>query len=618
MTLSTSQLFQPAPSGVGPFGNVPMAPPAGSWLAIMLNVATQVQLPTTAWQSGQPERTIFAVEAVLFATSDANISLMAQGGFLLPAATGTVTSTATDGTTTTVPVTPDPSNAAQNPTGAPGWLDLLGVNVYGTTRLAASYATGPLAIAKVTAGSVGPFSAGGYHVASVAGPTFHNTSSLTIPSSIIAGTGGVVTGVAPGLTSTIVTTQSAHGLVAGDSVYLVIPTTAGITGLVGVFALVTSATTTTFAISLGSSGTYVSGGTVYKCTVATMVADLAGSQSSAAPGQVSITVTQNAGVFVGNPIAWSGANFESNLRYVDRCLLSLASRSPNGPSQAYTYFAESADQILGGTTPEGLQLRTVLGLPAYTLTNGPVRATTHVTPATGVVSVVLASTSPIATTLVAAVTPGVSQLPISSITNTNPAIVTCAGPTSLAPGQSMTVTIIGVLGMSGVLGSFVATYTGANAFSIPVDTTSSGTYTGGGNIEGGDLGQIDALIQRVCVPDNTTAFTQSAVALPIQVTATVVVPQAYVAAYRLAVAAQLQAQIASYDIGGNAPTFAVAYDDIVGALEEAGVQALGQASVVRQVQSLSINGLGVDVGVPFPSPFYVAVLVTPAITVVGV
>lgn len=616
--LTVSELFQPAPSGVGPFGNVPPNPPAGSWLAKMLTVAEQVQLPTTSWQSGAPERTIFAIEAVQFAASDSNISIMAQGGFLLPAATGSVTFTTTDGTMVTVPVTPDPSNVAQNPDSSLGWLDLLGVNVYDTERVPASYATGPLAIAKVTAGSLGPFAPGGYHVANVRGPTYKNTASLTIPSSIIGGTGGVITGVGSGLTSTLITTQSAHGLAAGDVVYLVVPTTAGISGLVGVFALVTAVTSTTFSCSVGSSGTYTSGGMVYKATVATMIADLAGSGSSAAPGQVAIGVTQFAGVFVSNVVAWAGANWESNLAYVDRCLLSLASRSPNGPAAAFTYFAESAYNILGGLTPRALALRTALALDAYTLTNGPVHATAFVTPRTGVVNVVVASTSPMSTTLGEAVTPGVSQLPISGISNANPAVVTCTGPTSLAPGESMTVTIAGAEGIAGVNGTFIATYTAADAFSIPVDTTSAGTYTGGGTVEGGDLGQIDRLIQRACTPDNMTAVTTSAVALPIAVVATVVVPQAYVATYQLAVLSQLAAQISSYAIGGNAPTFEVGYNEIVGALEEAGVQALGQASIVREVQSLSLNGGGVGDGVAFPSPFYEAIFVTPTITVLGV
>jgi hypothetical protein len=605
IALSVSDLFQPAPSGVGPFGNVPMVPPSGTWLAQMLNVATQVQLPTTSWQSGAPERTIFAVEAVLFSLSDVNVSVMAQGSFLQSAAFGSVTYTAIDGTTVTIPVTPDPSNAAQNPTGAPGWLDLRAQSDFATLRLAASFATGPLAIAKVTAGSVGPFQPGTYHVSSALGPTYTNSDSLTIPSSIIGGGGGVIASVSPGLSSTIIQTGAPHGRAAGDSVYIVIPTTSGINGLAGVFALVTSATSTTFQISLGSSGIYAGPGNVYACTVATMKADVSGTGSSAGPGQVNTPVTQNVGVFVSNVVGWSGANPESNASLLDRCVLSLASRSPNGPSQAYTYFAESAVQLLAAADPP------------YVLTNGPVSAEAFSTPATGVVNVVVASASPLATTLGANVTPGVSQLAIASISNASPAIVTCVAPTTLVPGQSMTVTITGSLGIGGVNGTFTGTYTAADAFSIPVDTTLTGTYTGGGSVEGGDLGQIDRLIQASVVPDNTTAATSSAVALPIVVHATVIVPQANVASYQLAVLLQLQTQIRSYAIGGNAPDFEVAYNDIVGALEEAGVQVLGQASIVRQVQSLSLNGGGAGVGVSFPSPFYQAILVTPVISVVG-
>jgi hypothetical protein len=182
----------------------------------------------------------------------------------------------------------------------------------------------------------------------------------------------------------------------------------------------------------------------------------------------------------------------------------------------------------------------------------------------------------------------------------------------------MTATISGILGMVGVNGTFVATYVSAGSFSIPVDTTAAGAYAGGGSIEGGDLGQIDALIQANVVPDDTTAVTVSALALPIGIIATVVVPQAYVAAYSLAVNAQLQAQIKSYAIGGNAPDYEVAYDDIVGALQEAGVLVLGQASYVRQVQSLSINGQAPGVGVAFPGSLYQAILTPPTISVLGV
>jgi hypothetical protein len=143
-----------------------------------------------------------------------------------------------------------------------------------------------------------------------------------------------------------------------------------------------------------------------------------------------------------------------------------------------------------------------------------------------------------------------------------------------------------------VNGTTIGTYVSADSFSIPVDTTGSGTYTGGGQVDGGDLGAIDGLLQSNVTPDNTTCLTVSARALPISISASVSVPQAYVAAYTIAVQVQLAAQIASYPIGGNAqssPAYSVPWDDILGALDEAGVLALGQASYVRSVGSLVLT-----------------------------
>ena len=610
-SLTVSDLFTPELSGVGPYGTIPSSPASSTWLGRMLTIATTVQLPTTSWQSGAPERTILAIEAVSFAESDVNVSLMAQGAFLQSSATGSVTSTSLNGTTTTTPVTPDPSNASQNPTGALGWEDLLTQSTYDVYRLSATYASGPLALVNLKGSGVGPYLSGSYHVANAStGATYQNPSSLTIPSSVIAGTGGVVTAITPGLTSSILTTQSAHGLTAGEVAYILVPTSAGVSGLAGVFGTVTAVTSNAFSVSVGSSGTYTSGGNVYLCTVVTMQADVIGTAGNAAPGTVTTAITQNAGVFCSNVTAWSGANWESNVALMNRTLLSLASRSPNGPSQAYVYFAETAGQLLAAETPP------------YVLTNGPVTANASGNPQTGIETLCVASSSPISSVLGAAVTPGCAQNLVSGVSNANPCVVRCVSPTSLSAGQSMTVTISGVLGVSGVDGTFLGTYIDAYSFSIPVNTISAGTYTGGGSVEGGDLGQIDALIQANVTPDNTTSITVSALALPITVVATVVVPVAYVAAYRLAVPTQLEAQIASYSIGGSSassPAYSVPWDDILSALEEAGVVALGQASYVKGVQSLSVNGLTASgTGVSFPSSQYQAVLITPTITVLGV
>jgi len=387
-----------------------------------------------------------------------------------------------------------------------------------------------------------------------------------------------------------------------------------------VFAAVIATTTTTFTIGVITSGSLSASapsplGTVYTTTQATMSADAAGTGESAAPNTVTIAVTQNTGIFVSNVNGWSGNNWESNAALAARTALSLAAVSPNGPSQAYVYVAETAQQILAQqVAPWNSPPYTAS--PPYTLTNGPVLANEYSNPQTGAVTTVVASTTPASTTLGQPVTPGCAQNPVTGVSNANPCVISCTNPTGIAAGGTMSVEISGVLGVAGVNGNFTGTYVGANSFSIPVNTTAAGTYAGGGQVEGGDLGAIDNLLQTLVVPDSVTAVTQSAVAMPVVVQATVVVPQAYVAAYKIAVQAQLSAQLATYAIGGSSvqsPAFTVPLDDIIGALEEAGVIVLGQASYVRAIQSLSISCgaqtvTAADSGLSFPGPTYQAVL----------
>ena len=624
VSITAAQLFQPAPSGVGPYGALPLVPPAGTWLAIELQVAAIVQLPTTAWQPGGPERTILAIEAVSFAQSDANISTFAQGAFLSTAASGTVTYVAPDGTEITVYVTPDPSNAAQNPTGALGWLDVLTQNVYNTYRLQAQYAQGPLAVANVGAATP-TYAVGQYHAKnSLTGATYANPSAIALPPSAIGGGGGTISAVAPGLAFTIFGTVAPHGLAVGSVVYVVLPPVTGIlcfpngTAPGSGFAVVTAVTSTTFQAQMQSSGTWTAGGTVYACSIVDMIADVAGIGSNAGPAQVTTAITQNANVYVSNALPWAGSNWESNAALASRAQLALGAASPNGPSQAYQYFAETAAQILAGQDPA---FPLPPGQPPYLMTNGPVTATVFAPVATGIVNVLVASATPASAVYSANVTPGCAQNEITGVSNANPCVISCAGATGQVVGVPQTVIISGVLGTLGVVGTWTATYVSPTAFSIPVDTTLTGAYLGGGQVEGGDLGEIDALIQSMCVPDGDVAITVSAVALPITITATVAVPLAQVAAYQLAAPLQVAAQIASYAVGGNAPEFAVAFDDIVGALEEAGVTALGQASYVRGVTSLSITGGGAPVvngGVPFPNQQYQAILASFSLSVVGV
>ncbi len=601
--LTISELFTPVPSGVSVDPTVPI--PDGTWLAGEIATAQILGLETTAWQPGGPERTIFAINAVSLAGEDAIISLQAQGRFLDFDASGTVTTTLLNGQTATVPVTPDPSIPSQNPTGAPGWLDALGQNQYDVTRLAATYATGPLAIVN-TSGTTKTYSAQQYHTGNATtGATYSNPSALSVPPSAIAGTGGTIIGISVGVSPTI-TTNTAHGLAIGDVVYFL--NVVGVTGINGKFAYVTAVPgpTTIIAGPLSTGGVWTSGGTIYKCTVQNMAADIVGPTSNASVGQVTNTITQNVGVLTSNLVSWSAANWESNAKYAARCRLKLAAVSPNGPSQAYEYFALTAAAILGAQ------------VPPVVLTNGPIaKAIAFSNPQTEVTYIYVASSSPASSVLAQAVTQGCAQLLVTAATNATPIQITSASAHGLSTGNS--VIIDGVLGNTAANGGFTVTVTGANTFTLD-GSVGSGTYTGGGSIDGGDLGQVDNVIQDRVVPDNDIAITQSALAFPVSLLATVVVPQAYLATFQAAGAAAFQALLESFPIGGNVPPGGsagiVPWSAVEGALFDAGVIVPGATSYVRQVTGLLINGSGSDLA--YPAPNYVAIEGSVTLNVVGV
>lgn len=603
MSLTIDQLFTPATSGVGPNPNT--VPAQGTWLATLLSSAAIVGLPTTSWQPGSPERTILAMTAVSFAQQDFIISMMAQGGFLDFAADGTVSVTALNGVTTVYPVTPDPSNPAQNPAGAPGWLDALGTSFYDVTRLQATYASGPLAVANTT-GSTLNYVAGNYHVANtVTFATYTNTQDIAIPTSSI-GTGGIITGVVPGTTTTV-NTSTSHGLAVNQTVYF--SGVVGITGINGQFATVaTVGSSNQFTVALNTSGTWTSGGTVYLCTVIEVQADVIGISSNAAAGQITTAVTASTGVFVDNLTSLSASNYETNDAYAARCRLKLASLSPNGPAAAYNYFALTAQELLADETPP------------VTLTNGAItNAVTFSNPQTEVVTCVVSSSTPQSIVLGSAVTPGCAQNAITNATNASPIVVTTSSPLGLTISTQQAVVISGVLGNTAANGGKVVTVTGANTFSIN-GSTGTGAYTSGGIVDGGDLGQVDAILRANVVPDGITLVTQSALAFPVTVVATVIVPQAYLATYQVAAPIALQQLLASYPIGGNPPSGGgpgvIPYSAISGALFDAGVLTVGQLSYVREVSPLTVNGTTADV--PFTDVNYVAILATPTITVIGV
>jgi hypothetical protein len=106
---------------------------------------------------------------------------------------------------------------------------------------------------------------------------------------------------------------------------------------------------------------------------------------------------------------------------------------------------------------------------------------------------------------------GISGLPISAITNANPAVVTLvsAPPSALPLMTGMVIGFEGVNGMSGLNGNqFAITTITASSFSIPFDSTGAGAYTGGGY-----AGISDQLLTRLIHAVST--FIQNYITRPI-------------------------------------------------------------------------------------------------------
>lgn len=584
--LSITSLFNPALSGVTP-GNPGASPSTGTWFAQILANAQTLQLPATAWQSGGVARTILAIMSNMFAQSDGVISTMAQGGFLDFAASGTVTYTAANGQTVTNPVTPDPSIPSQNSTGALGWLDLLANSVYNVQRIAAAQASGTLAIANSTANTYGPFTVGTYHVGNPGtGAGFSNSSTLTIaPASFV---GGGVTSASNSSPITL-TTASAHGLTTGQTV-----NTAGILGNTGAngFFTVTVTSTTSFQLNSSSgTGAYTGGGTVNVCTTCPIVADLLGTIGTSGPNTITQTTSVLSGVTCSNVAALFGQNWESNISVANRCRLKLQSLSPNGPKGSYAYFALTAAQLLAAQTP------------AVQLSSPITRVTVQTSPATGVITTAVANAN--------GVVPGVSNLPITGATNATPIAITTASAHGLSTGNY--VTNSGVLGNTNANGTFVITVTGSTTFTLN-GSSGSGAYTGGGVVEGGDLGEVDAIIQANAVGNNVTALTASAAAQPVAIVATVTIPQAQTSTYLANAQAALALYFASLPIGGTAAGV-ISYGEVIGLLFSAGSVG-GAASYVQNISNVTLNGVAGDI--PFSTPGSVATLSpSPVINIIG-
>lgn len=556
--------------------------------ADLLTDAASMGLKTTAWQPGDPVRTIIAVMANTFAFEDGQISLMAQGAFLDFAASGVVTFTDQFGNTVVQKVTPDPSIPGENPNGTPGWLDLLSHSVYNQTRIGAQFASGPEAIVNTTSNTYGPFAVGTYHVTNPANSAgYANANSLTIVPSLAAG--GAIT-AATNTSPIAITTSGAHGLLGGETMF--ITGANGNAAANGFWSIIVTSTTTFSLVNSTGSGTWTSGGVAYTCQSALFQADLAGPLGTAGPGAISQPVTVLSGVSVRNQGSFLGADWESNLNLAARCRLSIQALSPNGPRGAYQYFARTANVFLAAQTPP------------VPLSSPVTRVTVQSSTTTGVVTVVVANA--------AGAVAGISNLGIVSASNTTPITITTGVPHTLNSGDYVTISY--VFGNTNANGTRQITVTGANTFTL-VGTFGNGAHTPNtGIIEGGDLGQIDTVIQANAVPDNTTAFTVSATAFPVAIQAAVEVPSAKTSVYLAAAQTALAVYFSALPIGGISG--AIQYNDIIGVLYTAGIVGT-QPSYVSRITTLTLNGLTTDL--PYISTLAVAQLSpTPVVNVTGV
>jgi hypothetical protein len=317
--------------------NLNNPPTAEEWNDALISIQNTLGLPTTTWQPGGVERTIDASVANVQQQSDVAASIMVQAGFLDFAANGYVTYTDATGAVITVFVTPDPSDPAQNPTGALGWLDVLADSVYNVQRILQAPAGGQLAIVNASVNTYGPYEAGTYHVAQSTGPTYSNVASLTISPSTSLGAISSVADDGSGGIEVIV--GSTAGLSDGDAVALVGVT--GIPPLVGTTAWTITVTSVTSFTLDGAvyAGAWTGGGTVYIPTLAECSADASGTASDAAQNTVQVAVTSLSGVTVANIDAWEGADTESNDALAARCKLKLAALAVGQPGGALAYYA---------------------------------------------------------------------------------------------------------------------------------------------------------------------------------------------------------------------------------------------------------------------------------------
>jgi hypothetical protein len=204
---------------------------------------------------------------------------------------------------------------------------------------------------------------------------------------------------------------------------------------------------------------------------------------------------------------------------------------------------------------------------------------------TGVVQTIVANA--------AGAVPGCVQLAVANASNANPIVITTEAPHGLTSGS--VATVAKVQGNVAANGTWSITVLSPVTFSIPA--VGNGTYTSGGVIEGGDLGEIDAIIQANPVPGAVTEQTVSANTVPVTIgsptsPATVYVQAAFANQAAPAIATALTNYQTNLPIGGltlpGEGTNVAPYDEILGVMENAIPQ-------IQNITGLLLNGSTADV-----------------------
>jgi hypothetical protein len=596
ISLTYQQLFTPAPATPQ---QVSTTNPGTPWLTRLMQVGTRLNLQVTDWNSGGVARTIMTCVSWMLSYEDALISGMSQGGFLDFAATGVVTYVdPTDGVTIiTVPVTVDPSI---NPGAAPGWLDLLADSGYNVQRIKASGGVGLVTVTNTTS-SAYTYQPGTYHVGNLsAGLSYSNVGAITVAAASVAG--GTIASIA-NTSPMVVTTTGAHGLSSGDYV-----TPNGVLGWVGSGSnpnatyQVTVTSSTNFILNGSTgSGSYGAGGKVYVAQAAQFAADVVGPGTSS-PGSITNAITAIPGISVVNLVPLIGTAAESNVALVARCRLGLAARSPNGAAAAFRYFSLTSYQTTdnGGANPDDV----AVAAGALQLISQPItQVLVELNEYTGTVQTVVANAEgPVS---------GVVDLPVTGATNASPIVVSTSAFVSSQIASGTVVSISGVEGNAAANGTWIVSVLSSTTFALN-GSTGDGAYTGGGGVEAGDLGELDAFLQTQCVPGSVTAKTLTSTSVPVAVKATIYVTAAFAGQARAAVGSALASYQSTFPIGGltlpGEGTSVLPFDAVLGVIESS-------LSAIQNVFKLNLNGGTADISMaPFGQPAFGI----PDLTIVGV